>query len=200
MYMTSRSVFFLLVLGIVSCVVISTAWAHKDRGPNDPCRKQIGDSFLHLTLYQPHFNPDAEYCEELPRAGKTVVVVDVTAGELRQVPISVEVVASGASGLSRTALSLPAQPLERGAVDSEMVFDEGNTYVARVVVNPSAPNEVKFEFPILVSPWYTALIRPALMIVGLLVITAISVVHYQMKSRQQEAASVGKRRIRRVAN
>lgn len=198
--MVRRSFFSLVVLGFVGCLMISTVWAHRDRGPDDPCRKQIGDGFLHLTLYQPFFDPDAEYCEELPRTGRTVVVVDVNPGELRQTPISVEVIASGSSGLSRTALSLPAQLLERGAVDSEMVFDEGNNYLARVVVNPGGQNEVTFEFPILVSPWYTALIKPALMIVGLLVITAISVIRYRMNSRQQEAASVGKRRIRRVAN
>ena len=198
--MVSRSFFSLAILMLFGWLMISTAWAHRDRGPNDPCRKQIGDAFLHLTLYQPHFNPDAEYCEALPRSGKTVVVVDVTAGELRQVPISVEVIASGTSGLSRSVLSLPAKILDRGLVDSEMVFDEGNNYVARVVVNPDSQNEVKLEFPILVTPWYTALVKPALLIVGLLVITAISVIRYQMSSRQQEAASVGKRRIRRVAN
>lgn len=198
--MVSRSFFSLAILGLLSCFMISAAWAHKDRGPNDPCRKQIGDSFLHLTLYQPYFDPDAEYCEALPRAGKTVVVVDVTAGELRQIPISVEVVASGSSGLSRSLLSLPAKILDRGAVDSEMVFDEGNKYVAHVVVNPGAQNEVKFEFPILVTPWYTSLIKPALLIIVLLVLTVISVIHYQRKARQQDEISVGKRRIRRVAN
>src|SRR5262245_12105253 len=107
MCMASRSFYFFVILTVASWLIISTAWAHRDRGPNDPCRQQIGDSFLHLTLYQPHFDPDAEYCEEVPRAGKTVVVVDVTAGELRQVPISIELVASGPSGLSRSVLSLP---------------------------------------------------------------------------------------------
>jgi hypothetical protein len=97
-------------------------------------------------------------------------------------------------------LSLPARILDRGVVDSEMVFDEGNNYIAHVVVDPGAKNEVKFAFPILVTPWYTTLIKPALMIVGLLVLTIISVIRYQMSSRRQETASVGKRRIRRVAN
>jgi hypothetical protein len=110
-------------------------------------------------------------------------------------------IASGpSSGLSRSVLSLPAKILDRGVVDAEVVFDEENNYVAHVVVDPGTKNEVKFDFPILVIPWYTALVKPALLIVGLLVLTAISVIRYQMSSRQQEAASVGKRRIRRVAN
>ena len=199
--MRSRSFFSFVILAVVSLFVSVAAWAHKDRGPNDPCRKKIGDSFLHLTLYQPHFDPDEEYCEELPRAGKTVVVVDVTAGELRQVPISVELIASAPSGQSRPVLSLPAKVLERGAVDAEVIFEGGNNYLAKVEVNLGAGREAeKFSFPIVITPWYTALITPALMILGLFVITAISVVHYRMKSRQQEAASVGKGKIRRVAN
>ncbi|MBM4258661.1 MAG: hypothetical protein FJ147_22515 [Deltaproteobacteria bacterium] len=183
--------------------MIPTAWAHRDRGPDDPCRKQIGDSLLHLTLYQPHFDPDAEYCEEVPRAGKTVVVVDVTAGELRQVPIAVEMTAQGASGQARSVLSLPAQMLNKGVIDSEVVFEEGNTYSAQVVVDLGAGKEVhKFSFPIQVLPWYTAMVKPTLMVVGLFVVMAVSVIRYQISSRRQqrEEASVGKRKIRRVAN
>ncbi len=181
--------------------MVTVAWAHRDRGPNDPCRKQIGDGLLHLTLYQPHFDPDGEYCEELPRAGKTVVVVDVTAGELRQVPISVEIVANDTAGQPRSVLSLPPKVLERGVTDAEAVFDEGSNYVAQVVVELGAGKEVKkFFFPILVAPWYTKMVKPALMVLGLLVVTAISVIRYQISVRQQVASSVGNRRVRRVAN
>ena len=201
MCMVSRSFSYVLILMMTGLMTVTTAWAHRYRGPNDPCRKQVGDSFLHLTLYQPHFDPDAEYCEELPRAGKTVVVVDVTAGELRQVPISVELVASDPSGRSRSVLSLPAKILERGVADAEVVFDDGNSYVAHVAVDLGAGKGLqKFSFPILIAPWYTAMVKPALMVLGLLVVTAISVIRYRISSRRQEAALVGNRRIRRVAN
>jgi len=201
MSMSSTRFFSFMMMVTIGWMVVSPAWAHRDRGPNDPCRKQIGDSFLHLTLYQPHFDPDAEYCEEVPRAGKTIVVVDVTAGELRQVPISVELVANSSSGQSRSVLSLPAKILDRGMIDSEVVFDEGNNYVAQVVVDLGASKELqKFSFPIQVAPWYTAIVKPALMVVGLLVLTAISVIRYRMNLGQQEEVSVGRKKIRRVAN
>jgi hypothetical protein len=201
MYMASRSFCPLVTVVVGIWLMVSPAWAHRDRGPDDPCRKQIGDSLLHITLYQPHFDPDAEYCEEIPRAGRTIVVVDVTAGELRQVPISVEMLAQSESGQPRSVLSLPAKVLDRGMVDSEVVLDEGNNYIAEVVVDLGAGKELhKFSFPIQVAPWYTAMVKPALMIVGLLIVTAISVIRYRMSSQQQEVASVGKRRIRRVAN
>lgn len=187
---------FFIMVGMMT----ATAWAHRDRGPDDPCRKQVGASLLHLTLYQPHFDPDAEYCEEIPRAGKTVVVVDVTEGELRQVPISVEVVAVNADGESRTVLSLPPQVYPRGVADSEMVFDEGSDYVARVTVVQGAGKEPQLlAFPIQVTAWYVAMVKPALMVVGVLVFIGISFIRYHATSRQQ-AASVGTVKVRRVAH
>jgi len=201
MRMTSRRFFDVLIATMAGLMMVTAAWAHRERGPNDTCRKQIGDSLLHITLYQPHFDPDAEYCEEVPRGGRTVVVVDVTAGELRQVPISVEMIAQNESGQSRSVLSLPNKILDRGMVDSEVVLEEGNNYVAEVEVDLGAGKELqKFSFPIKVAPWYTSMVKPALMIVGLLVVTIISVIRYQMSSRQQEEMAVGKRRVRRLAN
>ena len=198
--MASRKFFYALVFVSAGWMMAAAAWAHRDRGPNDPCRKQIGDSLLHLTLYQPHFDPDGEYCEEVPRAGRTVVVVDVTAGELRQVPISVEMVANSESGQSRSVLSLPPKIYERGVADSEVVLNEGSDYIARVIVDLGAGKEPQeFSFPVRVDVWYTAMIKPALMVLGLLVLTTISVIRYQISSRQDES-SVGSRKVRRVAN
>src|ERR687888_2126278 len=97
-----RSFFCLVILVTAGWLLTSEAWAHRDRGPNDPCRRQLGASLLHLTLYQPQFDPDAEYCEEVPREGKTILVVDVTAGELRQIPMSLEVVTTGEAVPART--------------------------------------------------------------------------------------------------
>jgi hypothetical protein len=199
MCMASRR-FFCMGLLITAGMITATAWAHRDRGPDDPCRKQIGASLLHLTLYQPHFDPDAEYCEEIPRAGKTVVVVDMTEGELRQVPISVEVVAVNAAGESRTVLSLPPQVYPRGVADSEMVFEEGSDYTARVAVDLGAGKEPQLlAFPIQVTAWYVAMVKPALLVVGVLAFIGISFIRYRITSRQQES-SVGKVKVRRVAH
>lgn len=183
-----RAVLFLVVAATVGGIMATEAWAHRDRGPNDPCRKQIGASFLHMTLYQPLFNPDAEYCEELPRAGKAVLVVDVTPGELRQAPISVEVVSTGQSGESQTVLSLPPKVYERGAVDSEVLFEDGNEYVVRVGVDLGNGKErQQFAFPVQVAAWYRAMIKPMLLVVGLMVLTVISVIRYRMSARANDS-------------
>ena len=188
--MVNRAFLFLVVSAMVGGMMTTEVWAHRNRGPNDPCRKQLGASFMHLTLYQPQFNPDAEYCEEVPRAGKAVLVVDVTAGELRQALISLAVIATDESGRSRTVLLLPPKVYERGAVDTEVVFNEGNDYVVRVVVDRGNGKEPQqFSFPIQVAAWYRAMIKPMLMMVGVLVLVIISIIRYRMSSRSNESSS-----------
>jgi hypothetical protein len=186
-----------VIVALSGLLLTAEAWAHRDRGPNDPCRRQLGDSLLHLTLYQPQFDPDAEYCEEVPRAGKTLMVVDVTAGELRQTPISLEVIAVEDSSQPLTILEVPPKVYERGAMDTEVNLKTGSDYVVRVMVKMSADNAPQaLSFPIRVAAWYRALIMPALIVAALLALTAISVIRYYMSSRQDEFATEMK--VRRV--
>ena len=202
----SRRFFCLVILATAGWMVTSEAWAHRDRGPNDPCRRQLGASLLHLTLYQPQFDPDGEYCDEVPREGKTVVVVDVTAGELREVPMSLEVVAAGDSGQSHTILSVPPKVYQRGVADTEVILNEGSNYIARVVLELGAGREPQLlAFPIRVAAWYRAMLMPALIVAALLALTAISVIRYYVTSRQDESSARMKVRragmkVRRVAD
>jgi len=186
----SRRFFCIVILAAASWLITLEAGAHRDRGPDDPCRRQIGASLLHLTLYQPQFDPDAEYCEEVPRAGKTVMVVDVTAGELREVPIGLEVIAAGDLDQSQAILSLPAKVYQRGVADTEVILNAGGDYVARVVLElGNGKGRQLLSFPIRVAAWYRAMIKPALIVAGLLVLTAISMIRYYVTSRQDQSSS-----------
>lgn len=185
MYVVGRRFFCVVLLALAGWLMTSEVRAHRDRGPNDPCRRQLGASLLHLTLYQPQFDPDGEYCEEVPRGGKTLMVVDVTAGELRQVPMSLEVVAANDSGQPRAVVSVPPKIYERGVADTEVMLHEGKAYIARVVLDLGAGKEPQLlSFPIAVAAWYKSMIVPALMVAGVLVFIAISVIRYQVASRQ----------------
>ena len=97
-----------VVAGFVAPAIL---WAHRFGGPNDPCERKIGASFIHITLYQPQFDPDAEYCDVVPREGNTVLVVDMLGDDLRKVPMGLEVIATGDSQAPRTILSVPAASL-----------------------------------------------------------------------------------------
>jgi hypothetical protein len=200
MYSASRRFFCIVILATVGWLVAATAWAHRDRGPNDPCRRQLGASLLHLTLYQPQFDPDAEYCEEVPREGKTILVVDVTAGELRQIPISLEVVADGDAAQSHSILSLPPKIYEQGVADTEVTLNAGSDYIVRVVLAVGAGQEPQvLSFPIRVAAWYRAMIMPALVVAALLALTTISVIRYYLSSRQNKAVATAIN-IRRVTD
>lgn len=188
MSIASRKFFSAMILATAGWVMTSQAWAHRDRGPDDPCRRQLGASLLHLTLYQLQFDPAAEYCDEVPREGKTIMVVDVTAGELRQVPMGLEVVAAGDSGQSRTILSVPPKIYQRGVADTEVILNAGSDYVARVVVELGADKEPQLlAFPIRVAAWYRAMLMPALIVAALLALTAISVIRYYVSFQQGES-------------
>jgi hypothetical protein len=161
---------------LVSTLVGSAAWAHRGGGPNDPCERRLGASRVHLTLYQPNFDPDAEYCNEVPRAGKTVVVVDVEGDRLRQNPIALEMIASDGDGL-RTILSVPPRIYRRGVADAEVTLDSGSDYTARVVLLDAADQtSIPLTFPIRVGAWYRPIIVPALIILAVLVLTTIPIV------------------------
>ncbi len=165
----------------------ATVWAHRYRGPNDPCQRQLGASLIHLTLYQPQFDPDAEYCDEVPRAGKTIMVVDVSPGELRQVPLGLEVVATTDAGPPRTLLAVPPQVYRLGVADVEVTLTAGSDYVARVLVDRGTGGVPQLlSFPIRVAAWYRALLVPALIVTAVLALTAISVARYHLTARRSE--------------
>lgn len=181
----------LAMIGMVLLVsgITAEVRAHRDRGPNDPCRREIGASLLHITLYQTQFDPVTEYCEEVPGTGKALLVVDVTPGELRKVPFGLEVIATNAAGQSQTVLSVPPKVYERGVLNTEIVFQKETTYVAQVMLEREKGEDSQLlAFPIQVAAWYKAMIMPALLVAGLLVFILISVIRYNIVSRQQGEA------------
>lgn len=171
-----RTRLVVIVMAMTGSLFGSAAWAHRNGGPNDPCERRLGASLVHLTLYQPNFDPDAEYCNEVPRRGKTVVVVDVEGDRLRRNPIALEMIASDGDG-SRTILSVPPRIYRRGVADAEVTLDSGSDYTARVVLLDAADQTpIPLTFPIRVGAWYRPIVVPALIILAVLVLTAIPIV------------------------
>jgi hypothetical protein len=175
------------ILATTACILSTTAWAHRGGGPNDPCERRLGSSLVHLTLYQPNFDPDAEYCNEVPREGKTVMVVDIEGDRLRQAPIALEMIASDETG-PRKILSIPPKIYRRGIADAEVTLDSGSDYTARVVLLDAANlTAIPLTFPIRVGAWYRPIILPALLILAVLALTAIPIVRHYMFLRDGEA-------------
>ena len=157
--------------------------AHRDRGPDDPCRREVGPSLLHITLYQTQFDPVSEYCEEVPRVGSAFLVVDVTP-DLWERPLGVELLALDDGGETRLVRSLPFQVYDRGVADMDVLLQAGIRYEVRVDLGVTEDEEPQnFRFPFQVAAWYKALVTPALFVLGLVVVVAVSVVRYRTAGR-----------------
>src|SRR6516225_9386635 len=77
----------------------------------DPCMRQAGvDDFIHMAVYQPEFNPFAEYCGALPQAGRTLLVFDLIGAELPDAQVSLDVLDQG----GRRQLSVPPRRYSSG--------------------------------------------------------------------------------------
>jgi cytochrome oxidase Cu insertion factor (SCO1/SenC/PrrC family) len=172
----------------------SPAHAHKFGGPNDPCERKLGTALIHITLYQPQFDPDAEYCDEVPREGNTVFVLDTLGDELRRAPIGVRIFAISRDGSRHLAVSLAPAVYPRGVVDTQVNLAEGFGYLASVSIGSrDGVKAAEYSFPIRVRAWYRALVMPFLLVLGVLALVAISVIRYRrstaLRSRHRRAAA-----------
>jgi cytochrome oxidase Cu insertion factor (SCO1/SenC/PrrC family) len=170
------------------------AHAHKFGGPNDPCERKLGAGLIHITLYQPEFDPDAEYCDEVPREGNTVFVLDTLGEDLRRVPIGVRIFAIGRDGARQLAVSLAPAVYRRGVVDTQVNLAEGFGYLATVSIGaPGGGGAAEYSFPIRVRAWYRALVMPFLLVLGVLALVVISIIRYRrsvvLRGRHRRAAA-----------
>jgi len=174
-----------LVTAAIGCLLQGVASAHRFGGPNDPCERKIQNSLIHITLYQPQFDPDAEYCDQIPRAGNTVLVVDVLGDNLRQLPLGVQVIANDESSARRVVFALPPKIYRRGVADAQVMLDSGGAYTTEISLGEGSAQQV-FAFRVHVAPWYRPLIIPSLAILALVSLIAVSAIRYYLKSTQAE--------------
>jgi hypothetical protein len=80
---------FILITGLYP----STADAHGSVSlEEDICVRRVGGNMVHVSAYQPQFEPKAQYCTEIPDEGDTFLVVDLVDPRLRNTPVGVRIV------------------------------------------------------------------------------------------------------------
>jgi len=166
---TRIAVALVAAFSIVFSCAAGVARAHGG-GPGltyDPCMQRSGsDEFIHLAIYQPRFNPFAEYCEAVPKAGSTLLVFDLMGTELPNLPVSLDVVANGA----RSQLSVPPMRYHSGVVDLRADLPPGRYMVTVNVDEPGGRRGV--TFPLTVGAQWNRLILPIGIILLIVVVTA----------------------------
>lgn len=171
-----------IVMALSNLLVPLPSGAHRDRGPGDPCRREVGESILHITFYQTHVDPVTEFCEEIPRPGSAFLVVDVTP-DLWDRPLSVEVLSSDATGAEQQVLFLPYRVYERGVANVDVSLDVGVSYQVRVGLDTrNAAEPVEFSFPFEVAAWYQAVLIPVVIVFLIVGGITVSIIRYRLNA------------------
>jgi hypothetical protein len=133
----------------------------------DLCMRQSGaDDFIHLAVYQPEFNPFAEYCGALPQAGRTLLVFDLIGAELPDARVSLDVVQEG----GRLQVSVPPRRYRSGVADLPADLPAGIYTVLVSIEQPDGRH--RLTFPLVVGAWWDRLIVPLVIVLLIGLVTA----------------------------
>jgi hypothetical protein len=153
---------------IIFFLIPTTAEGHGG-GPGlayDPCVQHAGaDDFIHLAVYQPQFNPFAEFCDSLPQEGRTILVFDLMGTDLPEASLSLQVFDQA----GRSQLFVPAQLYRAGIASLSMDLPRGKYTVLVSVVERDGSR--RLAFPLAVGAWWDRLIMPLLIVVLIGIVT-----------------------------
>ena len=137
-----------LVVIISTVFYIGTVSAHgKVSLESDICVRSIAGSMLHLSTYQPQYDPQAEYCTEIPQQGETLWVVDLVDQALRNMPIAIHIVRGIGKNknISETMTSLYSTNHLDGVIKGEFNLDEGD--YTMLITGEGVP-PLRYEYPL----------------------------------------------------
>ncbi len=137
------------VLGLVLCEVAS---AHGGLSiDDDMCKLRLGPFNMHFTGYQPEINGNREFCEDIPKVGHTIVVMDAIEPELREIPIEVRIIRDTGDE-SRldvvTVAHLPPKIYASGSVPLEYSFTTPGKFVGLVTAGDRGQYVSRFPFSV----------------------------------------------------
>ena len=139
-----------VALALAAALYSGAAAAHgKVAMEEDTCMRRLGDnSMVHLSAYQPQYEPGDQYCTEIPKEGNTFLVVDLVDPALRNIPIGVRVVRGTSEADDETVTYLRPSYHPDGVINGETSLDEGEYTV--FITGDSVP-PVRYEYPLRVQ-------------------------------------------------
>ncbi|GJL75440.1 hypothetical protein [Nitrosomonas sp.] len=112
---------------------------------SDVCVRNMSGSMVHLSTYQPQYDPQAEYCTEIPQEGETFWVLDLIDHALRNMPIDIKVVRGSGDSSSDTVASLYSTDHSDGVIKGAFNLDKGNYTL--LVTGIGVPS-LHYEYPL----------------------------------------------------
>lgn len=122
----------------------------------DICKLKVAGYFMHFTGYQPQ-SSRAEFCEDIPALGRTVIVLDFVDDALRDMTTSVQIVRKGGSSASMEKLQaneetgllfVPPKKYPNGTIKLDVTFHEPGNYVGIVTVGDKNESVATFPFDV----------------------------------------------------
>jgi hypothetical protein len=93
---------------------------------SDICVRNMAGSMVHLSTYQPQYDPEAEYCTEIPHEGETLWVLDLIDHALRNMPIDIKIVRNSGTTSGETIASLHSTNHADGIIKGQFILDKGH--------------------------------------------------------------------------
>lgn len=141
---------------------------------NDTCIMTIGPYRAHFTGYQPAVRASQEFCEDIPVAGKSIIVLDFISQPLREMAVDFRVVRDVNNiGVNASYADLGDQSsidnatvfyreptrFPRGSVDVDLEFNKAGKYIGVLTaLEESTSGPIKhisvFPFSVGVTDWW----------------------------------------------
>ncbi|GAB1718927.1 MAG: ORF4 protein [Nitrosospira sp.] len=171
------------VLALAAALYCGAAGAHgKVTMEEDTCMRRMGDnSMVHLSAYQPQYEPGDQYCTEIPKEGETFLVVDLVDQALRDIPVGMRIVRGTSEAEDETVTYVRPSYHPDGVIKGETTLDKG---LYTVFITGDAVPPVHYQYPLRVRMInYTNIFRSA--IGPLIVMMLLSLFAYKVvKSRR----------------
>lgn len=136
---------FILVMALHTGVV----GAHgKVTLEQDSCMRRVGESMVHLSAYQPQYEPSAHYCTEIPKGGETFLVVDLIDQALRDMPVGIRVVKGTSETEDETVTFVKPDFHPDGVISERANLDQGQYTI--FITGEGVP-PIRYKYPLRVQ-------------------------------------------------
>jgi hypothetical protein len=142
----------LAAAGLVLAASLSAATARAHGGlsmDQDQCKLRVGPYQMHFAGYQLDAQR-SEFCEDIPRVGETIVVLDAVDNALRDLPIEVVIARRRGSGedYQDVEYRVPPQVYPKGTLTLRHTFRDAGDYVGLVYAGDKRQHTAVFPFSV----------------------------------------------------
>jgi hypothetical protein len=139
-----------VLLALIGLVHAGAALAHGKAASmqEDFCSRQVAGHLVHFAVYMPDIAPSEVFCDNIPKRGEAILVMDLVDFALRQVPIEMRVVRDGEDLDQGTVAHVPARTYPHGSVRADAELDPGHYYI---VVNAGGPQPFTYQYGVWVE-------------------------------------------------